>query len=131
MSNPIQPSEHEELVVLLREQNKLLRQQIKENTRWGMILLRGIVAGLGTAIGATVVLWLFVAALRPLQYIEPLKPAVEKVLERLDRLDKIAQERMNPKAPVIEELPPQQPKPNPLKQNEPFRKPEGQLNERQ
>lgn len=126
MSNPTQPGEQEELIVLLREQNKLLRQQIRENTRWGMILLRGIVAGLGTALGATVVLWLFIAALRPLQYIEPIKPAVEKMLERLDRLDKIAQEKMNPKAPAVEDEP-ARPKQNPLKQNEPYRKPEGQV----
>lgn len=77
-----------ELHFLLKEQNALLKRQIKDNNNWGMILLRGMVMGLGTAIGATVILSLAIWALQPLREIQPLRPTIERLVITLDKLEK-------------------------------------------
>lgn len=86
VETPARPQE--ELERLLREQNSLIRRQIKDNNNWGLILLRGMVMGLGTAIGATVILSLAIYALKPLQAIEPLRPAVDRLVDVVERLEK-------------------------------------------
>lgn len=78
----------QEMEKLLIEQNSLIRRQIKDNNNWGLILLRGMVMGLGTAIGATVILSLAIWALRPLQSIEPLRPAVDRLVDVVERLER-------------------------------------------
>lgn len=78
----------DEQLRLLKEHNLLIRRQIKDNNNWTLILLRGMVMGLGTAIGATVILSLALYALKPLQTIEPLKPAIERLVNTIDKLEK-------------------------------------------
>lgn len=80
--------QREEQLRLLKEHNLLIRRQIKDNNNWTLILLRGMVMGLGTAIGATVILSLAIYALKPLQTIEPLKPAIERLVNTIDKLEK-------------------------------------------
>ncbi len=90
--------DRQEQLRLMRENNLLIRRQIKDNNNWTMILLRGMVMGLGAAIGATVILSLAVWMLRPLQGIEPIKPAVERLVDTLEKL-----ERHRPGGGVIKE----------------------------
>lgn len=78
----------DEQLRLLKEHNLLIRRQIKDNNNWTLIFLRGMVMGLGTAIGATVILSLALYALKPLQTIEPLKPAIERLVNTIDKLEK-------------------------------------------
>lgn len=80
--------DRQEQLRLMRENNLLIRRQIKDNNNWTMILLRGMVMGLGAAIGATVILSLAVWMLRPLQGIEPIKPAVERLVDTLEKLER-------------------------------------------
>jgi hypothetical protein len=77
-----------EVLAALKEQNALLRRWIRDNNNWGLILARGMVLGLGTAIGATVILSLAIWALRPLRAIEPFRAAVDRAVETLHRLEK-------------------------------------------
>ncbi len=90
--------DREEQLRLMRENNLLIRRQIKDNNNWTLILLRGMVMGLGAAVGATVILSLAVWMIRPLQGIEPIKPAVERLVETLEKL-----ERHRPGGGVIDE----------------------------
>lgn len=80
--------DYDEQLRLMREHNLLIRRQIKDNSNWTMILLRGMVMGLGAAIGATVILSLAVWMIRPLQGIEPIKPAVERLVDTLEKLER-------------------------------------------
>lgn len=80
--------DREEQLRLMRENNLLIRRQIKDNNNWTLILLRGMVMGLGAAVGATVILSLAVWMIRPLQGIEPIKPAVERLVETLEKLER-------------------------------------------
>lgn len=111
------PEEHMDL---LRQQNALLRRQIRENNHVGWLMYRGMWLGLGTAIGATVVVSLVVMALKPLQDIKPIQPAIEKLVERLDRLDRLGVKpdapqgaRMTPEPAVSPASPPSTPPRNP------------------
>jgi len=88
MDEKKEQDQREEHLRLLKEHNLLIRRQIKDNNNWTLILLRGMVMGLGTAIGATVILSLAIYALRPLQSIEPLKPAIERLVDTIDKLEK-------------------------------------------
>ncbi|MCG9895985.1 MAG: hypothetical protein MH204_10975, partial [Fimbriimonadaceae bacterium] len=56
----VDQSDSAEHLALLREQNALLRRQIRDNSHLGIVLVRGMIIGLGTAIGATVILSLAV-----------------------------------------------------------------------
>lgn len=88
MDEKKEQDQREEQLRLLKEHNLLIRRQIKDNNNWTLILLRGMVMGLGTAIGATVILSLAIYALKPLQSIEPLKPAIERLVNTIDKLEK-------------------------------------------
>lgn len=88
MSIDIPKEDREEQLRLMRENNLLIRRQIKDNNNWTLILLRGMVMGLGAAVGATVILSLAVYVLRPMGNLPAVGPAVDKLVQTLEKLEK-------------------------------------------
>lgn len=75
----------ERLTEQVESQNKLLRQFVESQTHFGKRLVAGLWTGLGTVLGATVVVSLIVLALRPLAQVDWVGPIVNRVIDSLDR----------------------------------------------
>lgn len=72
----------------LKRLNELLERQNRLEERrldWKTSLRHGLLVGLGSVIGATILVSLFVWLLRPFQRVDFIRPAVERVLDDLDR----------------------------------------------
>ena len=70
---------------LLAENSELLRQSIKAHRGFWSLFYGGIIRGLGTAIGATVVVSLVIAALKPLAEVGFIEPIANEIIEKLDQ----------------------------------------------
>ena len=69
----------------VEEQNKLLKQITDNQTHFGKRLVAGLWTGLGTVLGATVVVSLLVVMLKPLAEVDWVGPIVNRVIDSLDR----------------------------------------------
>lgn len=83
--SPEPTDQQQELMDLLKEQNQLLRDHIRWQTRWSMRILQGIMFGFGSFLGATLVVSLAVYMLKPLTNVDFISDVVERVLQDLDR----------------------------------------------
>lgn len=70
---------------LLVENNELLRRNIRANRGFWQLFYGGIIRGLGTAVGATLVVSLVIAALKPLAEIGFIEPLANEIIEKLDQ----------------------------------------------
>ena len=84
----------ERLTTQVEAQNKLLREFIESHTHFGKRLVAGLWTGLGTVLGATVVVSLLIVVLKPLAEVDWVGPIVNRVIDSLDR-----------RRPAIEPLP--------------------------
>lgn len=73
------------LTTRVEEQNKLLKQFVESQTHFSKRLVAGLWTGLGTVLGATVVVSLLIFALRPLARVDWVGPIVNRVIDSLDR----------------------------------------------
>jgi hypothetical protein len=73
-----------------------LRQAIEHNTRiierwnkmngdWRVLLWRGLLVGFGGVIGATLVVSIAVKILQPFEWIEGIKPTLERLTREIER----------------------------------------------
>lgn len=73
------------LAAALNRNNELLLKRIQVMEDWKLPLRNGILAGIGSAIGATLIISILVWLMKPFQAIEPLKPALERLTDVLER----------------------------------------------
>lgn len=78
----LKPNEPPTLEELLTRNADLLETLIKQRQDWRIALRNGIVAGLGTVIGATIVVGLLVQVLRPFEQISPFFERIATQLEK-------------------------------------------------
>lgn len=74
-----------ELTEQLRIQNQLLRDHINWQTNWKMRVFQGLMFGLGSFLGATILVSLVAYMLKPLLSIDALKPGLSRVLDDLEK----------------------------------------------
>lgn len=72
-----------ELVTALREHQVVLKDAIAANADWRVRLRLGVFQGLGTVLGATVVVSLAVWLLGLATQWDPVKPVAERIIEEL------------------------------------------------
>lgn len=75
----------EKLTTQVEAQNKLLAEFVASQTHFGRRLVSGLWTGLGTVLGATVVVSLLIVVLRPLAQVDWVGPIVNRVIDSLDR----------------------------------------------
>jgi len=75
----------ERLTTQVEAQNKLLREFVESQTHFGKRLVAGLWTGLGTVLGATVVVSLLIVVLKPLAEVDWVGPIVNRVIDSLDR----------------------------------------------
>lgn len=69
---------------LLVDVTAALERNTRANTDFLPLLYSGIIRGLGTALGATLVVSLLIAALRPLAEVGLFEPLANEIIEKLD-----------------------------------------------
>lgn len=75
----------EDLVRQLEATNRALDRLISVQTDWRLALRMGLMSGLGTVLGATVLVSVVVWALQPLKRLEFLKPSLDRIAQQLER----------------------------------------------
>ncbi len=75
----------EKLTTQVEAQNKLLKEFVESQTHFGKRLIAGLWTGLGTVLGATVVVSLLILILKPLAQVDWVGPIVNRVIDSLDR----------------------------------------------
>jgi hypothetical protein len=75
----------EQLVRQLEVTNRTLDKLIAVQSDWRLALRMGLISGLGTVLGATVLVSLVVWALQPLKRLEFLKPSLDRIAQQLER----------------------------------------------
>ena len=87
-SDPSKPEIKDETVRLLievvSEQNRLLREQIRWNKSIKQRVIGGILTGLGTVLGATVVVSVLIYGLKRIATVEWVSPIVNKVIDDIE-----------------------------------------------
>ena len=73
------------LTTQVEAQNKLLQEVVESQTHFGKRLVAGLWTGLGTVLGATVVVSLLIVMLKPLAEVDWVGPIVNRVIDSLDR----------------------------------------------
>ncbi len=71
----------------LRRANDLMERLVKNHQDWKIIIRNGLLAGLGTAIGATLLVSLLVWIIQPLGRLESFRPVLEEISNKLERGD--------------------------------------------
>jgi hypothetical protein len=74
-----------DLVAALNRNNELLQKRNEIMLSWRLPLRNGILAGVGSALGASLIVTILVWTLKPFESIEPLKPTLERISESLGR----------------------------------------------
>jgi tetrahydromethanopterin S-methyltransferase subunit F len=72
-----------QMVEELRKSNDLLREQIRISRDWRIPLRNGLASGLGTVIGATLLVSILLGVLKPFEKIETLGPGLERLAEEI------------------------------------------------
>lgn len=85
MGNDSENQAESELVQELRRNSDLTAELIRVHKDWRISLRNGLAAGLGTAIGATVLVSLLVWMLQPFQRLDVLKPSLDRLTQELQR----------------------------------------------
>lgn len=75
------------LLTEIRRQNQLLEAQLTNQRDWKLALRNGVLAGLGSVLGATVVVSLLLWALRPFHRLEAIGPFLERLNESVEKRD--------------------------------------------
>lgn len=78
-------SREEQMLKALTENNRLLRLQIKSQTQFRWRFFAGVSTGLGTAIGATVVVAILIRLLAFFATVDRIGPYVRDIQEMLER----------------------------------------------
>jgi len=73
------------LVDELRRANVLTADLIRLQKDWRLVLWRGLLTGLGGAIGATLLVSLLLWMLQPLKRLEVFKPTLDRIAQELER----------------------------------------------
>lgn len=77
-----------ELIDKVEQQNNLLQQQLTNQRSVRERVLAGLWTGLGTVLGATVLVSLLIYGLKPLSRVEWISPIVSKIVEDLETKSK-------------------------------------------
>ena len=67
------------------ENNRLLQKRIDVETKFRYLFYAGLIRGFGAAVGATVVVSLVVASLKPIAEYTIFKPMAENIIDQLER----------------------------------------------
>ncbi len=67
------------------ENSRLLQKRIDVETKFKYLFYAGLVRGFGAAVGATVVVSLVVASLKPIAEYTIFKPMAENIIDQLER----------------------------------------------
>lgn len=67
------------------ENNRLLQKRIDVETKFRHLFYAGLIRGFGAAVGATVVVSLVVASLKPIAEYTIFKPMAENIIDQLER----------------------------------------------
>lgn len=78
-------SVQQEILDELRRANKLTSELITVHRDWKLALRQGLLAGLGGAIGATVLVSMIVWLLKPLERLDFLKEPLDRIARSLER----------------------------------------------
>lgn len=70
-------------VEAIEQNNKLLQRLNHRIGDWKWLLMRGVLIGFGTVVGATLVVSIVVAILQPFQSLDGLGPAIERLTKEL------------------------------------------------
>lgn len=82
------PPTRQELITEMRRTNELLIRLIRVQTDWRLALRQGLMTGLGGIIGATILVSLFLWALRPLERLDGFKPVLDNLSKQLERRER-------------------------------------------
>ena len=85
MENESLESSISQLVLELQRNNELMVRLIESRRNWKLLLRQGLLTGLGTVIGATVLVSALVWILQPLKKLEVLKPTLDRIAQELER----------------------------------------------
>jgi len=85
---PAPPPSRQELITEMRRTNELLIRLIRVQTDWRLALRQGLMTGLGGIIGATILVSLFLWALRPLERLDGFKPVLDNLSKQLERRER-------------------------------------------
>lgn len=69
----------------LKRANDLTAELIRVQKDWRLSIWRGILTGLGGAIGATLLVSVLLWALQPLKRLEVFKPTLDRIAQELER----------------------------------------------
>ncbi len=75
----------EEVKKELEKSNALLEASIKQRSDWKLAMRQGLVTGLGSVLGATLLVSILIWILKPLQQLDVLKPSLERIANQLER----------------------------------------------
>jgi hypothetical protein len=79
----IGPDEFANLLTELRKTNVLLAQRHESASDWKIALRNGLMFGVGSAIGASVLVAILLSILKPLERIEAIKDPIERLATEL------------------------------------------------
>lgn len=87
--NPEETKTPEELLAWeIHRSNELMVQMVKNQTDWTLSLRNGLLTGLGTVIGATVLVSLLVWLLQPFRQLQFLKDPLDRIATQLEERNK-------------------------------------------
>ena len=78
------------LIAEMRRANELLDKISTAHLDWKISLRNGLLAGLGTAIGATLLVSVLVWVLQPFKQLDGLKPTLDNISRQLERGDRLS-----------------------------------------
>jgi hypothetical protein len=79
-----EPDQTGDLISEMRRMNKLLEQQVRFQKSWKLPLRNGLIAGFGGVLGATLVVSMLLAAIKPLRSVPALAPALDRIATALE-----------------------------------------------
>lgn len=78
----------QELAAAIERNNVLLERQLRQQTDWKVPFRNGVLAGVGSVLGATLVISTLVWTLQPFKGIGPLKPTLDRLTDALEKNDR-------------------------------------------
>ena len=74
-----------QMLEALQKNNQLLEQLVKNQSNWKLAIRQGLMTGFGTLVGATLLVSVLVKILKPLEKLDVLKRALERIAGELER----------------------------------------------
>ena len=85
MDQEDQSTQWEDLMAELAKTNQLLQITLDQRRDWKLAMRQGLLTGLGSVLGATLLVSALLWAMQPLKRLEMFKPTLDRIADQLER----------------------------------------------